>query len=87
MKNGCVKSSIEPQKGHNEMNNVEKQSKLHKKIKSSRTNKYEVKKNFTRNDEFEGAVGTAMDIGATVLKVGFTKVGTFSTIFKISFVV
>ena len=29
-----------------------------------------------RNDDFEGAVGTAMDIGATVLKVGFTKVGT-----------
>ena len=29
----------------------------------------------SRNDEFEGAVGTAMDIGATVLKVGFTKVG------------
>ena len=29
---------------------------------------------FSRNDDFEGAVGTAMDIGATVLKVGFTKV-------------
>ena len=30
-----------------------------------------------RNDDFEGAVGTAMDIGATVLKVGFTKVEDF----------
>merc|ERR550534_3046670 len=29
--------------------------------------------NTDRNDDFEGAVGTAMDIGATVLKVGFTK--------------
>ena len=32
---------------------------------------------FRRNDDFEGAVGTAMDIGATVLKVGFTKVEDF----------
>ena len=29
----------------------------------------------SRNDNFEEAVGSAMDIGATILKVGLEKVG------------
>ena len=45
-------------------------------MKCKETEQLSSKTYFSRNDDFEGAVGTAMDIGATVLKVGFTKVGT-----------